>query len=139
MRAVLTVLLVLGLAACSESLTGPRQELALEQQQSETAADSAVVEGVQGGVVVSGVYSAWSSGYTLRAEYRAGSYGRVTVFIIGIPPTGPALAVISGHSYRAEVPLPAGTYAVTVVHDTEGDRGRGPRTVTTERVSVTGP
>ena len=134
MRRIWSVLLPLSLMAC-ESPTSLQDELVLEVQQSEANEESAVVQGAQGGVVVSGVYTAPGSGYTLRAYYHAGGDGEVTLFVAGYPPAA-SLSVISGHAYRAAIPLAPGTHKVSVVHFDQRTDGPG-RTVATGQVTVT--
>lgn len=135
MRRIWSVFLPLALMACAESPTGVRgDELVLQVQDSEANSESAAVQGVQGGVAVSGVYVAPGSGYTLRAAYHTGRGGEVTLFVSGFPPDV-SLGVISGHAYRATVPLPSGVHTVTVVHFDQRTSGGG-RTVATGEVTV---
>jgi hypothetical protein len=134
MRRIWSVLLPLSLMACTENPAALRDELVLEVQQAAADQESAVVEGAQGGVVVSGVYVAPTSGYTLRAAYHAGRDGDVTLFVSGFPPDA-GFGVVSGHAYRVSIPLPAGSHTVRVVHYDQ--RSEGPsRNVATGQVTV---
>lgn len=135
MRRIWSVLLPLSLMACTESPTSLRDDLVLEVQQAAAEQESATVEGAQGGVVVSGVYVAPTSGYTLRAAYHAGRDGDVTLFVSGFPPDA-AFGVVTAQGYRVSIPLPAGAHSVSVVHFDQ--RGDGPsRNVATGQVTVT--
>lgn len=116
MRRTWFVLLCLALIACSNDPTGPGAPLALQVEDAQTTVESAVVESARGAAVVRGVYVAPNSGYTLRAEYTRDGDG-VTLSIQGVAP-GASFAVISGHEYRATLPLPAGTHTVRVIHET---------------------
>lgn len=133
MRRPWFVLLSLVLAACSESPTELLRDVSIQVEDAETATESAAVESVEGGVVVRGVYTAPTSGYTLRASYFDGDDGHVVVHVHGKSP-GSAFHVISGHAYRVTVPLPAGTHTVRVMHD--DDREAGIREVTVQQVTV---
>lgn len=135
MRRIWSVILPLALMACAESPTGVRgDEAVLQVQDSEANDESAAVKGVQGGVSVSGVYVAPGSGYTLRAAYHTGRGGDVMLFVSGIP-ADVSLGVISGHAYRATLPLSAGTHTVTVVHFDQRTSNGG-RTIATHEVTV---
>lgn len=135
MRRIWSVVLPLALLACAESPTGLRDELVLEVQQSQAGEESAVVQGAQGGVVVSGVFTTPGSGWTLRAYYALGTDGEVTLWVSSYPPAGPSLGVITGLAYRAAIPLPPGAHDVAVVHFDQ--RTDGPaRNIASGRVTV---
>ena len=133
MRRPWFVLLSLVLAACSESPTGLQRDVAIQVEEAESSTESATVEGAPGAVVVRGVYTAPTSGYTLRASYFDGDDGHVVVHVHGKAPDA-AFHVITGHAYRVTVPLPAGTHTVHVMHD--DDREAGVREVAVQQVTV---
>jgi hypothetical protein len=127
---------LLALLAACESPTAWRADVEIESEAVEDVADVAAVEGATGSIGVSGVYRIPSPGYTLQAYYqRAGRY--MTLYVGANPPTGPNLAVISAKTYRVTIPVPAGTYAVRVVHRDHGSRNRS-REVANDEVTVPG-
>jgi hypothetical protein len=110
-----SMILLLALLAACDSPTAWNADVAIESEAVDDVADVAAVEGATGGIVVNGVYRIPSPGYTLRAYYQR-SGGDVTLYVKAGPPTGPDFAVISARTYRVTLPVPAGTYSVTVVH-----------------------
>jgi hypothetical protein len=135
MRRIWSVLLPLALVACSENPVGRQAEVVLEVQEAEAAVEGAVVEGVQGGVLVRGVYVAPTSGYTLRAFVRESPNGDVAVTVGGYPPAG-AFHVITGLGYRVTVPLSPGTRTVSVRHFAAGNPVENSRDIATQQVTV---
>ncbi|HEX6371164.1 MAG TPA: hypothetical protein VF006_19755 [Longimicrobium sp.] len=135
MRRIWSVLLPLALAACSENPVGRQADVVLEVQASAIDMEDAVVEAVQGGVAVRGVYVAPTSGYTLRAFVRESAGGDVVVTVGGYPPDA-AFHVVSGLEYRATIPLAPGTRTVSVRHFGGGDPPGSPRDVTRQQVTV---
>ena len=129
------VLLSLALAAC-ESPTSWGKDLVIETRPTQTAADSARVEGAAGGMVVDGVYRAPGTGYTLRAWYDFAG-GDVTVHVEGhAPADGGTHPAITGSGYRISIPFAPGTYTVRVVHQDKGGGDPSPRDVATAEVTI---
>lgn len=122
------ILLTLALGGCG-SPTEWSEDLVIESRATESAADSATVEGATGGIVVQGVYRAPSSGYTLRAYYHL-SGREVVLNVGGYPPTDVSLPAFTGKGYRISIPLDAGSYRVRVTHHDQGTGEANSRQVT---------
>lgn len=129
------ILLSLALAACG-SPTSWSEELVIESSPAQATADAATVEGATGGLVVSGVYQAPGTGYTLRAYYNVlGDEVTLNVGGYGLG-AGATRGAATGQGYRISIPVSAGTYRVRVTHHDQDGGDANSRQVASAEVVV---